>query len=299
MVVETKTPRAPSFVGYASLVVLPGAAWWLVRDLPGWVVMWTVAAAEFAVLKLLTLSGLWRTAPRTRLAAYLTLWPGMDAATFLRDGVRKKTVPATVAEWIFAAAKFAGGLIGIGWALAHARTVSPLVLGWVGMLGIIFALHFGAFHLASLAWRSAGVDAAPLMRAPITARSLAEFWSVRWNAAFADAARRFVGRPLARRWGAGRTSALIFLLSGLVHESVISVPARGGWGGPTLYFAVQAAGVWLEKTAFGRGIGLGRGVRGWSWVLLITAVPVPLLFHQPFVTRVIAPFFKMLADLFP
>ena len=36
--------------------------------------------------------------------------------------------------------------------------------GPIGMVGAIFMLHFGLFHLLSLAWRHAGVNAVPLMR---------------------------------------------------------------------------------------------------------------------------------------
>lgn len=283
----------------AVLFLLPAAVWWGARGLPGWGVMWAVATAEFFALKMLTLSGLWRDAPPARVAAYLMLWPGMDAAAFLGIRAGKKRLVPTAPEWMFAVAKFGAGLVAAAWAVTHAVTAPVLLVGWVGMLGIIFSLHFGLFHLASLLWRSIGVNAAPLMRAPIAAQSLADFWSVRWNAAFADAARRFLGRPLARRWGAMRTGTLIFLVSGLVHESVISLPARGGWGGPTLYFALQAVGVWIEKSALGRRCGLGRGALGWVWVLAVTTAPVPLLFHPPFVTRVIAPFFQMLAELTP
>lgn len=288
-----------SITAVVGLLALPAAAWWSTRALPGWAVMWSVAMAEFFGLKWLTLAGFWRNAPPVRVAAYLLLWPGMDAAAFLGwHGAEKRLVP-TGREGAFAVAKFSVGCVAAGWAVAHATTAPVFLVGWVGMLGIIFSLHFGLFHLASLAWRAAGVNAAPLMRVPIAARSLADFWSARWNTAFADAARRFIGRPLTRRWGALRTGTLIFFVSGIVHESVISLPARGGWGGPTLYFILQATGMWIEKSEFGRRCGFGRGVRGWVWVLVVTLLPLPLLFHPPFVTRVIAPFFQRLAELKP
>ena len=37
-------------------------------------------------------------------------------------------------------------------------------------------LHFGLFNVAAGLWRLAGVDARPLFRAPLAARSLADFW---------------------------------------------------------------------------------------------------------------------------
>ncbi len=91
---------------------------------------------------------------------------------------------------------------------------------------------------------------------------------------------------------------MVFAVSGLVHETVISLPARGGWGGPTLYFLLQAAGVAVERSVPGRRLGLGHGVRGWLWTGLVAAAPLPLLFHAPFVERVGAPLLRALAGLF-
>jgi len=91
---------------------------------------------------------------------------------------------------------------------------------------------------------------------------------------------------------------VVFVVSGLVHESVISVPARGGWGRPTLYFILQGAGIAVEKSALGKKAGLGGGVRGWLWMAVCTGGPVALLFHPPFVHRVIGPFFETLNRIF-
>ncbi len=312
----TRVPRLP-WLPLTGLVMCPLLAWFVTRNDEGWIVMWTIAVAEWFALKLLTLNGLWRVAPLARVLGYLFLWPGLNARAFLgpRDP-RPTAVTAPARELVFALAKFAAGLAAILWAAHHATTfpadnaladtaiataptTPPLLVAWVGMLGIIFTLHFGALHVVSWMWRRAGIVAPPLMRAPILATSLTEFWSERWNLAFADAARRFVFRPLARRWGAAGASATVFLASGLVHESVISVPARGGWGGPTLYFVLQGAGAWFERTARGRALGLGRGARGWAWTFLITAAPVPLLFHAPFAERVIVPLFHTLKGVLP
>jgi hypothetical protein len=84
----------------------------------------------------------------------------------------------------------------------------------------------------------------------------------------------------------------VFLFSGLVHELVISVPARGGYGGPTLFFAVQAAAIFLERGALGRRLGLGRGRRGWLFTLLVLLAPAWALYHPPFVVEVVVPFLR-------
>ena len=81
----------------------------------------------------------------------------------------------------------------------------------------------------------------------------------------------------------------VFLISGLVHEAVISLPARRGYGLPTLYFLAQGLGVLAERSAVGRRLNLGRSTTGWLFMALITAGPVFWLFHPPFVHNVILP----------
>ncbi|MEO5958330.1 MAG: MBOAT family protein [Opitutaceae bacterium] len=288
--------RRPNATAIAVAGLVMCAGWWVTRGAPGWVAMWVIAGTEFLVVKVVTLRGqVGRSSPGW-IAAYMTAWPGMNAAAFLRrcDGSRVATPRA--GELGFAVAKLAFGLVLVTWATCHATDAPPLAVAWIGMLGIIFTLHFGAFHLVSWLWRWSGVDAPPIMRAPLAAPSLAEFWSERWNVAFAESARRLLLRPLARRWGVRRAGAFVFLASGLVHETVISLPARGGWGGPTLYFLLQAAGIAAEKSDVGRRFGLGRGARGWAWMLAVTALPLPLLFHAPFAERVILPLFRFLKE---
>ena len=157
------------------------------------------------------------------------------------------------------------------------------------MLGVVFILHFGLFHLLSLLWRRMGICARPVMRNPIGATSLAEFWGGRWNTAFHELAFRFTFRPLRRFTTPALAMLLVFVLSGLIHDLLISLPAHGGYGLPTLYFLIQGVGVIIERSRFGRFLGLGRGMRGWLFTFLITVAPVAGLFHPPFVKNVILP----------
>ncbi|MCZ2151547.1 MAG: hypothetical protein LC126_27715 [Bryobacterales bacterium] len=78
---------------------------------------------------------------------------------------------------------------------------------------------------------------------------------------------------------------------------MISVPAQGGYGGPTIFFAVQGAAMMIERGKFGRRIGLGSGLPGWLFTMLMLAAPAGLLFHRPFVERVIVPFMRALGTL--
>lgn len=262
---------------------------------PPWVVMWTLAFTIYCGCKWLT----WRRTPLDRVpgwrhAAYLLAWPGLDAAAFLRA---RTEYPPPREEW----ARGAGNLlIGIALFFGLARFLAPqnlYIAGWSGMAGVVLALHFGLFHLLSCAWRRAGVEARPLMNRPVISVSLGEFWGRRWNTAFRDLTHRFLFRPLTRRFGVrgGITGGFVF--SGLVHELVISVPAGGGYGGPTVFFAAQGIGILFERSRFAREIGLARGARGWLFAMLVLLVPAPCLFHPPFVEGIVVPFMHAMGAL--
>jgi len=160
------------------------------------------------------------------------------------------------------------------------------------MLGIILLLHFGFFHLLALAWRSAGVPVTPLMRAPLLSRTVGEFWAERWNTAFNRLATRLLFRPFRHAFGLPTATMLVFLVSGLVHDLVISIPARGGYGLPTLYFLLQGTAILFERTNLARRCGLNRGLRSRLFTITIIAAPAFWLFHPVFVHNVILPFLK-------
>ena len=265
---------------------------------PPWVEMWVLCFGLFGASKLLTMANMGgKPRPRWdgRLAAYLLLWIGMDARGFLSQGRRVEKPPRR--EWFFALGNTLLGVM-LTWGVARQSAAgSSLLAGWVGMAGGILCLHFGTFHLLSLVWRSAGVDAPPLMRSPHRATSLSVFWGERWNHAFHLLVVRHVFRPIARRAGALPALWGGFLVSGLIHDLVISVPARAGYGLPTLYFLLQALGVTAERTPVARTLGLGRGWRGWAFTMLCVVVPAGLLFHEAFVVRVMLPFLHFLHAL--
>jgi alginate O-acetyltransferase complex protein AlgI len=227
---------------------------------------------------------------RRRRVGFLLGWIGMDAAAFL--GKQKAADEPRAAEWAFAGFKILLGAILIWIGVRAALPIHPLLAGWIGMVGLIFLLHFGFFHVLGLIWRAVGVPATPLMRAPLLSRSLGEFWGKRWNTGFHELAARFLFRPLHRIVGTGTATMLVFFVSGLIHDLVISIPARGGYGLPTLYFLLQGAGVSFEHTSLARRFGLNHKFRGWLFTLVITAGPVFWLFHPAFIRKVILPFLK-------
>jgi alginate O-acetyltransferase complex protein AlgI len=260
--------------------------------------MWVLGLAIYSGFKWLTW---WRARALTgragiaRSLGYLLLWPGMDARSFLADRVRPPT-PGTI-RWARAMGKTALGaglLWGLAWRLPGGY---PLLAGWIGLFGLVLLLHFGVFHLAVLAWQAAGVEARPIMRAPVLATSLSDFWSNRWNLAFRQLAHDLVLRPWHRRLGMAGAGLAAFVASGLAHELVISLPAGAGYGLPTVYFVVQGVGVLMERSRLGRRVGLARGVRGWFFTAALTAAPAYWLFHPPFITRVILPFMRAVGAL--
>ena len=279
-------------VDWAPLIVATAVSALATTGLPGWAQMWLLTASLYGGFKWLT----WRRAihqpgpTRASLGqslAYLFLWPGMDAGRFL--GQKAPQRPAD-RDWLRAVRNIVAGAA-LLWVLS-ARLVPWRfwAAGWVGLIGIALLLHFGVLHLVALAWRRAGVDATPVMQRPVMATSLADFWGRRWNTAFRDLAYQLIYRPLARQWGARRAMAAVFLFSGLLHDLAISIPARAGYGLPTLYFMLQAIGVEVERSSIGRRWHLRGGLVGWTYAAVLILAPAALLFHAPFLRRVVLPF---------
>src|SRR5262249_22178567 len=157
-----------------------------------------------------------------------------------------------------------------------------LARGWVGMVGIVLFLHFGLFHLLSCLWRARGIEAVPLMNAPLASVSVSEFWGRRWNLAFRDLTHRFLFRPLTHHLGPRTALGVAFVFRGLIHEFVISVPAGAGYGLPTLSFPIEGLAILAERSKVSRRLGLGRRWRGWLFTTVVLLAPVRLLFHRAF-----------------
>ena len=294
---SNSTKTVHEFCGWLPLVVLPLTAVVFAKSLPPWVFMWTLSFAIYLGLKWVTW---WRARARVahsvwRSVAYLVAWPGMDAGAFL-DPSQKAPAPAPP-KWLWA---FFETIIGIFLLWGVARSVpksDPLIQGWIGMVGLILTLHFGSFQLLALLWQRMGVAADPIMNAPLRATSLGEFWGKRWNLGFRQLAHELIFRPTHRWLGAAAAGFLVFIVSGLIHDLVISVPPRGGYGLPTLYFLLQGTGVAIERSRFGRELGLTHGARGWFFMIVFLVAPVYWLFHPWFVMRVMIPFMEAIRAL--
>ena len=290
------THKPPAWCGWPPVLVLPLAVLLLTpASWPPWALTWLLAFAIFTAVKWLT----WRrtpapAAPLWRHVAYLIAWPGLDAAAFLNPEPLPANMRPSADEWARAARNLLAGAA-LFWGLARlVPPAFPLLTGWMGLVGLALMLHFGSLQLLSCIWRALGVDARPLMRRPTASVSVSEFWGRRWNTAFRDLAHRFLFLPLTARLGPRWGLFAGFLFSGLVHDLVISVPAGAGYGLPTLFFLIQAMAITLERSRFGRSLGLGRGWRGWLFTAFVLIVPACLLFHPWFVARVVVPFMSAL-----
>jgi alginate O-acetyltransferase complex protein AlgI len=219
--------------------------------------------------------------------AFVFGWPGMQPRIFAAP--RSGPLPR-VRALVRSAATY--GVIGallvllarLAWTTLGSRTLATVLL----LPGLSLILHFCVCNLLAAAWRSRGVACDELFREPWRSRNLAEFWARRWNLAFSQMTAIAVYRPLAERWGRGPALMAGFVVSGLLHEMAISVPVRAGFGLPLLYFVIHGVLVLAERELERTG----RRLSGWAgraWAAAWLVVPLPLLFHRPFLTHVIWP----------
>lgn len=212
------------------------------------------------------------------LGLYLSFWPGMDP----RPMERRNPEVSLPARWFIQ-----------GWITMVVGAVLLLSLPlwlkspWLALVAILTSVHLGYSDVLSALVRWAGFPVHRLFTNPLASRGLRDFWSLRWNRPFVEM-NRVLFLPILQKWMVGRKALLgAFVISGVLHELAISLPAGRGWGGPLLYFLLQALGMHLES----------KGKRGrlwtWSWILL----PLPLLFHSAFHQALILPLLDWLAGL--
>jgi hypothetical protein len=269
-----------------------------ITDNTGWMAMWLLSALLFAAAKVAVVAqrdeqsaspngehNSSRGAMVATLLTFFALWPGFDLRAWLRTATQ---APSLIPRGL---ANLFGGAI-LTWLIAR-HAPSAFVATWLCMIGFVVALHGGVFTLLAEFWRRRGRDVSPLMNCPLGAASVTEFWGKRWNLGFRDLAHTLLFKPLHRRFGKVIAISAVFFISGLAHELVITVPARGGYGGPTIYFLLQALCMGMERGCPFEKHGLVWRIRA----LIFLAVPLPLLFPTVFVERVMQPFFTFLHAL--
>ncbi|HEY8148991.1 MAG TPA: membrane bound O-acyl transferase family-domain-containing protein [Vicinamibacteria bacterium] len=282
LVTRIPSPRVARGAAWALVALAVGAAHRVTAAEPaGFRMLAVIAALLFAMKAVVSVEARARAGTRLsrmRWLAFATLWPGMRPALFAhlhpgRPGaarlLRAGLVRVALGASVFLLAR-------LSWRLTGSAFLATLLL----LPALSLLLHFGAFDLVAGLWRRAGADVSPLFRAPLRSTSLGEFWSRRWNLAFSEMTSLVVYRPLALR--VGRRAALVaaFLFSGLLHEAAISLPVRAGFGGPLLYFAIHGLLTGIERE---------RGPFGRVGTLLALVLPLPLLFHAPFLRGAIWP----------
>ena len=272
------------------------AALLITPRLAPWIQMWSLAIALYTGFKWATwyrLIGSGFQPTRLRSLVYLWLWPGMDARSFLRaDQPPTFTSPS---KWLWAAVKVAAGA-GLIWGCAR-HIDNELVAGWLGMVGMLLVAHFGLLDMVAFFWQRCGINAQPLMQAPLTSRSLNEFWGQRWNSAFRALSFDLMFRPLSKVVGGVAALLLTFFLSGVIHDIVISIPAGGGYGWPTVYFTLQGIGVLAERSRAGQRLRRSHPGLARIFTLTVLLAPVGLLFPPLFVTLIIIPFLHVIGAL--
>jgi len=110
------------------------------------------------------------------------------------------------------------------------------------------------------------------------ARGVADFWGQRWNLWMSDWFRQVIFRPMRRR--PGLAVAVVFLVSGVIHEFVINlglwiVTGRNQFGSMMVYFGLQAVGLFIERAWLAEHTRLKRV---WGWIVVLG--PVPLLINE-------------------
>lgn len=223
-----------------------------------------------------------------RWLAFAAAWPGMRPSLFAGLGTR--SLPGGLRLIADGAVRLAAGALlflaaRLAWSKGHAILATALALP-----GLSLILHFGIFNILAGFWRLLGARCDALFRAPLRSRSLTEFWGRRWNLAFSEMSALGIYRPLEPRVGRSAAMAAAFLVSGLLHEIAISLPVNRGYGLPLAYFALHGllrlAELRLERAGhpISRHAWIGR-----TWTIFWLVLPVPILFHRPFLAAVVWP----------
>lgn len=222
---------------------------------------------------------------------FVFTWAGMRGEIFEKQN--KKTRSGANQFILFGLKRLAVGLVLIFAAhfvadLRMGPTLPYYLITTMLLMACSLILHFGLLNISTGFWRYCGVDAYALFNEPWKAKTLNEFWSKRWNIAFSEMTSIAVFRPLRARFGSSAALLTAFMFSGILHELAISVPVQEGYGLPMLYFVLQGLGVLLEKIGIQKKpIWFKNTVITRIWLLFWLIIPLPLLFHKSFATKII------------
>jgi Membrane bound O-acyl transferase family len=155
-----------------------------------------------------------------------------------------------------------------------------------GLLGIVFAYaSFDALcSLVTVLWSGLGFDVPRLHDHPFKSRSVAEFWSERWNRIVGSWLRVHCFMPLARRRLGNLGVVAAFTVSTAIHIylawTVLDARAALLWAG---FFALQIPIVFVER-ALGVASWPATAGRAWTITVLVAASP---LFVEPMLRAIL------------
>lgn len=282
---------------YLVWIVPVFAAWSLIPGLHPVALMGLICVSLFLLIKTHSLL-LFRCGQDSQLStfdllAWFFAWPGLNPRHFFRRSTGTTLVPVAL---VVAIVEVLAGAAILLFLAPKWRDSNPMLSGWCALSGIALMLHFGLFGMLACTWNGAHRPVRPIMNAPLAATSIADFWGNRWNLAFRDYAHQTIFSPLTRRFNAITGTLLGFLFSGVVHDLAISVPARGGYGLPTIYFLLQGVGIMAERVVNKHVVRIRGNLLGWIWSVIWILLPAPLLlFHPPFIRQIVLPIVDALA----
>jgi Membrane bound O-acyl transferase family len=192
------------------------------------------------------------------LVAYFTVWPGIAIEGFTERKIEPSSEVGNrfLSGWL----TFLSGVGVLLFASWMGQGHSDFY-NYLGLSGVLLMIHLGFMQVLADGLRLLGFSPKTLFDQPLSASSLRDFWSLRWNQAFVDMNRIFLLGPLKNRIPPQLLIFSIFLVSGLLHEMGISYPDGVSWGKPLLYFVIQGLGMLLErKVKFPR-------LLVWIWIL--------------------------------
>jgi Membrane bound O-acyl transferase family len=155
----------------------------------------------------------------TGLALFLFAWPGV-IPDYFRDRQPAQTMDPV--RFLAAWARTALGAASIVLLAVYAPGIPDRLLGLAGIAALLLTIHLGIGDLLPWLWRWAGFAVPLLFDRPWAAASLADFWSRRWNLAFADMNQRLFLRPLYRHFGKRGSRFALFAVSGVLHELALT-----------------------------------------------------------------------------
>lgn len=199
----------------------------------------------------------------------------------------QRSSPSFSRQLLGRVALFAGGMvIGVGLlelSVDRSEAIIRSALRWLGGLVLLYSGVELVMATMELVYRVVGIVPLPSHHDPILSRSIAEFWSRRWNRIVHRFLKRWVFVPAARVAGSWAGTAATFIISSLLHFYLASVflPVFLA-SSMASFFIVQIPLLWIEDRI---GVLRWRPPLGRAWTLAAMLLPSPL-FIEPVVVAV-------------